>query len=1069
MSTATVHAPIPQPRKRPLVGNIPDLEGETPIQSMMRLSQEYGPIFRLSFPGRSILVVSSHALVDEVCDEKRFDKSVGGALKNIRDFAGDGLFTAYTDEPNWALAHRILMPAFGPQAMRGYFDFMLDIAEQMLTKWERLGPDADLDVTDNMTRLTLDTIALCGFGYRFNSFYQREMHPFVDAMVRSLAEAGDRARRLPLQTRLMLMTQQQYQRDIEYMHQVVDEVIRERRRNGDAATRKDLLSLMLQGVDPVSGQGLDDLNIRYQVVTFLIAGHETTSGLLSFTLYELLKHPEVLTRATEEVDRVLGRDSSRRPTFEQMGRLTYLDQVLRESLRLWPTAPAMGLLARENTMLGGTWPVRKGEPVMVLTPTLHRDPEVWADPERFDPERFSPEAVAARPPNAWKPFGNGQRGCIGRPFAMQEAVLVLAMLLQRFKLIDHTRYQLHIKETLTLKPEGFRMRVRVRDDAERTVVDLRPVTPVTAPEKPTWTSGPVARHGTPLLVLYGSNTGSSEAFAQRIASDAAVQGYAPTVGTMDAYAGRLPREGGVVIVTASYNGHPPDNAKAFCRWLEELQPGALEGVHYTVFGCGNRDWAATWQAVPRLVDERLAAAGASRMLTRGEADARGDFFGDFDGWFQGVWPTLGETFGVEAAETSQAPRYEVERLDQVADPLELAHGVVPMEVLANRELVDMTSPFGRSKRHVEVKLPEGMTYRTGDHLAVLPENAPEQVERVARRFRLDPEETVLIRRTREEQSTLPLDRPVTVRALLGLYVELSMPATRSDLRLLAKYTACPPEKKQLLALAEGGVGQEDYRTQVLEKRVSVLDLLEDFPACELPFGVFLEMLPSMKPRRYSISSSPLEAPDRCTLTLAVVDAPALSGRGRYRGTCSNYLARIEPGSRIPAVVREPHSPFRPPEDPSVPVVMIGAGTGLAPFRGFIQERAKLAEEGRKLGRALLFFGCDHPEVDFLYRGELEGWEKQGVVEVYPAFFRQEREEVKFVQHRLWEERERVGALLEAGACVYVCGDGRYMAPAVRETVARIHQERTGCTPERAADWMRELEKQGRYLADVFGG
>jgi cytochrome P450/NADPH-cytochrome P450 reductase len=367
-----------------------------------------------------------------------------------------------------------------------------------------------------------------------------------------------------------------------------------------------------------------------------------------------------------------------------------------------------------------------------------------------------------------------------------------------------------------------------------------------------------------------------------------------------------------------------------------------------------------------------------------------------------------------------------------------------------------------------VRLPEGATYRTGDHLAVLPENAPEQVERVARRFHLSPDETVLIRRTREESSTLPLDRPVTVRALLGRHVELAAPATRRDLQLLAKYTACPPEKKKLLALAgEGEAASEAYRKEVLDKRVSVLDLLEEFPACELPFGLFLELLPPMKPRRYSISSSPLDAADRCSLTVAVVDAPALSGRGRYRGTCSSYLTGVEPGTRIHAVLREPHAPFRPPEDPSVPVVMVGAGTGLAPFRGFIQERARLAERGTSLGGALLFFGCDHPDVDFLYREELETWEKQGVVEVFPAFFRQERDGVKFVQHRLWEERKRVGEMLDAGARFYVCGDGRYMAPAVRETLTRIHQERTGCTVVQAAEWMRQMEQRQRYMADVF--
>src|SRR6478736_4699140 len=203
MSSAIARKAIPQPRPRPLVGNAPDVGMANPVQALMGLAAKHGPIFRLTLPTQTLLVVSSCELVTELCDEARFDKHVHGALQHIRDMAGDGLFTAHTTEPNWALAHRILMPAFGPLAMRDYFDPMLDIAEQMLAKWARLPARTDIDVPDNMTRLTLDTIGLSGFGVRFNSFYQREMHPFVDAMVRTLAEAGARTRRLPLQTRLM--------------------------------------------------------------------------------------------------------------------------------------------------------------------------------------------------------------------------------------------------------------------------------------------------------------------------------------------------------------------------------------------------------------------------------------------------------------------------------------------------------------------------------------------------------------------------------------------------------------------------------------------------------------------------------------------------------------------------------------------------------------------------------------------------------------------------------------------------------------------------------------------------
>ena len=182
---------VPQPPMKLLLGNLGELDSKAPIQSMMRLAREYGPIYKLTLAGKDVHVVSSQELVDELCDESRFVKRISGPLKHIRDFAGDGLFTAYNSEPNWAKAHRLLMPAFGPIGVRSMFDRMVDIADQMFVKWERFGPSGVIDVVDNMTRLTLDTIALCAFDVRFNSFYQNEMHPFVAAMTGALEEARD--------------------------------------------------------------------------------------------------------------------------------------------------------------------------------------------------------------------------------------------------------------------------------------------------------------------------------------------------------------------------------------------------------------------------------------------------------------------------------------------------------------------------------------------------------------------------------------------------------------------------------------------------------------------------------------------------------------------------------------------------------------------------------------------------------------------------------------------------------------------------------------------------------------
>ena len=1059
MSKPSVSVSIPQPRTRPLVGNIPDLGFDTPMQNLMKLAREHGPLFRIALPGRTMLVVSSHELVAELGDERHFDKAIVGVLQQLRQVAGDALFTAHTDEPNWGKAHRLLMPAFSPAAMRGYLEDMLDVADQMLTRWERFGPDVPIDVPDQMTRLTLDTIALCGFAYRFNSFYQREMHPFVEAMVRALAEAGHRAKRIPLQTQLMVRTQRQYQADIHLMHEVTREVIARRRELAPGEAPRDLLGLMLTARDPLTGEGLDDENIRHQLVTFLIAGHETTSGLLSFALHFLLRHPEVMERAREEVDRVLG---SAPPRFEQLGQLVYIDQILRETLRLWPTAPAMLAHARREGTPLGAHRVGPDDTLLVLLPMLHRDPTVWKDPERFDPDRFAPEVRDQLPPHAWKPFGNGQRACIGRAFALQEATLVLGMMLQRFHLSEPAPYELRIRETLTLKPEGLRIRARVRQPVARPL-STRPA-PVPVVSTPVASEAPRV-HDTPLLLLYGSNSGASESFARRIASDGQARGYAAKVAPLDAYVGKLPKEGAVILVTASYNGQPPDNARAFDAWVSELPEGALLGVRYAVFGCGNRDWGATYQAVPTHFDERLHRAGAQAVLPRGEADARGDFFGDFEHWYAPFWPALGEALGVSSREVVSGPLYTVEPVPSAGAELVAQNQLALSTLVANRELVDVSSPFGRSKRHLEFALPPGVTYAAGDYLAVLPENHPELVERAARRFGVRTDVALVLRSTRGAMAaSLPTNQPVSVQELLGRHVELSAPATRKDLERLAEKNPCPPHQQHLLALARDVAR---YKAEILDKRVSVLELLEQYASCVLTFADFLELLPAMRVRQYSVSSSPRDNPARCTLTVSVVDAEAWSGQGRFHGTCSSYLARLRPGDPVAVAVRTPNVPFHPPASNATPMVLVCAGTGLAPFRGFLQERALRQASGEPAGPALLFFGCDHPDVDFLYREELARWEAEGVVEVLPAFFRQPEGEVSFVQHRLWKERERVRALLARGATVFLCGDGSRMAPAVRETLARLHQEAAGGSDADATRWLAELEREGRLVVDVF--
>ena len=1052
---------VPQPPLKPIIGNLAELQGGTPIQAMMRLSRTYGAFFKLTILDRTFYVASSQELVNELCDESRFGKRIQGALQEIRAVVGDGLFTAHSHEPNWAKAHRILMPAFGPIAIRGMFDSMLDIADQMFVRWERFGANAVIDVADNMTRLTLDTIALCAFDYRFNSFYQDEMHPFVSAMVGALQEAGERTRRPKLVSNLMLSKARQFQADRELLASVARQLIAERRRDPAGGEKRDLLNLMLNGVDPVTGEKLSDENIGYQMVTFLIAGHETTSGLLSFATYLLLKNPAVLQKARGIVDEVLGQEM---PRVEHLAQLRDIEQILMESLRLWPTAAAFSVRPLEDTVLAGKYPLTTEDTVLVLEPMLHRDPKVWGDDvEAFRPERFAPENASNLPPNAWKPFGNGARACIGRPFAMQEAQLVLSMMLQRFDIVlDDPSYTLKVKETLTLKPEGLRIRAKARRSAGSLLRSAVPAAPQRALSPQATTLGTTDAAAAPLLVLYGSNSGSSEAFANRIAGEAPARGYAPTVAAMDDYAGNLPKEGTIIVVTASYEGQPPDNARQFVSYVEALPQGALAGARFAVFGCGNRQWARTYQAIPKRVDAAFANAGATRIADRGETDSGGDFFGAFDEWYADLLPQLGKALGKDVAIVPAAAGLEVEFVKAGRESALRLGDLQQGTVVENRELVDLSAPGARSKRHIEFALPEGMTYRAGDYLAVLARNPDTAVDRVVRRLGLTSDTLVVLRREGSVAS-LPTGRPTSCGELLSNYVELAQPATRTQVAALAAATACPPEKAELETMAA-----EQYEALVLERRCSVIDLLERFQSCALGFGPYLDMLPPMRARQYSISSSPLWRPDHVTLTVAVVDAPALSGAGRFQGVASSYLAHLQPGDRVSLAVRPSNARFHPPADPRTPIVMICAGSGVAPFRGFLQDRAAQKQGGQEVGPALLFFGTNHPDVDYLYREEFAQWQAAGVATPLPAFFQKPEGEVSFVQHRVWAERARVSELFRQGATVYVCGDGRYMAPAVRETLVRIYKEASGASDSDAERWADDVEHEhGRYVSDVF--
>lgn len=784
--------------------------------------------------------------------------------------------------------------------------------------------------------------------------------------------------------------------------------------------------------------------------------------------------------------------------------------MLRETLRLTPTAPAFSRAIRpENTedpvYIGAKDPeskhkyeIPRGKSIVCLIGKIMQDPKVFGeDAEEFKPERMLDENFEKLPKNAWKPFGTGMRACIGRAFAWQEAVLAVALILQNFDMrLDDPNYEMKVVQTLTLKPKDFYMRASLREGITPTILLQR-----LSGDRAT---GGQHKDGVPkavdamatgeyaLSILYGSNTGTCQALAQRLAGQCAQRGLVADVRTLDAAMGQVPKDKPTIIITASYEGLPTDDAARFLAWLESLkQEGEnkkLEGVKYAVFGCGHSDWASTFQKIPTLVDESLPVLGAKRIADRGSSDvSKQDTFGDFETWTSGkLWPALGPyvTSSEETSEFSAIPTVEIELTTEERSS-HLQQNVQWANVIDARVLTAEGEP---EKRHIEIELPSNMTYSAGDYLAVLPLNPKEYVRRVMNHFNLPWDGMITIKPS--SATSLPTGKPIGIFDLLQGYVEISQPATKQDIEVLVSVCSSQSVKETLTSY----LSPETFTSEVIDKRITILDLLTrhktDIP---LPFSTFLSLLPPMRTRHYSISSSPLASPNSATLTYAVLDAPAWyqpngdsppstakpNGTGiyepfhRFLGVAGSYMRSLAPGDRVLVSVRSTNKYFRLPLDmQSTPVVMMCNGSGIAPFRGFCQERATLiAEGGKTLAPAVLFVGCRRPERDQLYREELEAWAKLGAVDVRWVFSRDGGgDECKYVQDRMLKDREDIDRMWLEGARFYICGS-RSLAKGIGAVARRLiadgaKKNGKDYTPEEVNAFVKRIRNE-RFVTDIF--
>ncbi|KAF8440750.1 hypothetical protein BGX38DRAFT_1144469 [Terfezia claveryi] len=589
----------------------------------------------------------------------------------------------------------------------------------------------------------------------------------------------------------------------------------------------------------------------------------------------------------------------------------------------------------------------------------------------------------------------------GRETAVKEANLILATLHLRFNLkLDNptevVQAQVH---PLNLRSLAFEL-----------------------PKKPPIKIPPPELLAKSLCIFYGSYTKTCENLAIRLVAEATSHKLnVVECDTLDALAGRIPKQLPVIIITSTIHGGPPPNARHFVSWLKSLTGAdTFQGTKFAVFGSGadtNRvpilgsRSPKTYQANPKYIEEQMILRGATRVMPRGIGNAEGSSRRDFAKWKEDhFWPY----FKIDP------PAFSTDVKLKVSVPIVNPDFTYKLGSALVEKNVVLTAPSQPEKRHITLKLPEGMTYKAGDYLSVLPTNPRENVKRAMTRFKLDWNAVLDIT---EGGLVIPKGNNISPWRVLSKYVELGRLALEGDIKAIAE-CAEGETKVEILSLLADGV----YEKEVYDKKLSPLDLLEKFKQVNMDLGAFLSILPPIEYRRYSISSSPLSDPKVCTLTYGVISAPHKSETGWFHGVASTFLSRMQEDFIIEVGTvgsDEFHLPKNPEE---TPVIMICAGTGLSPFRGFVQERALLKRNNPhlRLADALLFIGCRYETEDRIHGEELDGWEKDGVVGLRYAFSQEpsKSKECKYVQERVELETDEVKKLLFQDAQIYVCGDSK---------------------------------------------
>uniref|UniRef100_A0A1B0G1R7 NADPH--hemoprotein reductase n=1 Tax=Glossina morsitans morsitans TaxID=37546 RepID=A0A1B0G1R7_GLOMM len=551
--------------------------------------------------------------------------------------------------------------------------------------------------------------------------------------------------------------------------------------------------------------------------------------------------------------------------------------------------------------------------------------------------------------------------------------------------------------------------------------------------------------GRSLVVFYGSQTGTAEEFAGRLAKEGIryrLKGMVadPEECDMEELLQLKDISNSLaVFCLATYGeGDPTDNAMEFYEWITNGDAD-LTGLNYAVFGLGNKTYEH-YNKVAIYVDKRLEELGATRVFELGLGDDDANIEDDFITWKDRFWPAVCDNFGIEGSGEEVLIRQfrllehndvqldriytgEVARLHSLQNqrPPFDAKNPFLAPILINREL---HKGGNRSCMHIELDI-EGskMRYDAGDHVAMYPINDKDLVEKLGLLCNADLDLVFsLINTDTDSSKKHPFPCPTTYRTALTHYLEIAAIPRTHILKELAEYCSDENDKQFLRSMASiTPEGKEKYQSWVQDACRNIVHILEDISSCKPSIDHVCELLPRLQPRYYSISSSSKLYPTKVHITAVLVQYKTPTGR-LNKGVATTYLKAKNPEEgevKVPVFIRK--SQFRLPTKPEIPIVMVGPGTGVAPFRGFIQERQHLRDEGKQVGESILYFGCRKKSEDFIYEEELGEYVEKGTLTLKTAFSRDQEKKI-YVTHLLEQDADLLWRVLgENNGHFYICG------------------------------------------------